>query len=469
MKKIVKYSLILSLLAGASWFAFNLIDKPADKQLSQSNPKNQVIKNVQEISNTPAGSQSKQGIIQKNIDLDAQLLIAYNLINQQKITEALAQVDNILALYPKFKLAQTLKEILQQSIDKQDSSNISSTIASSAVLSSSVQLPPDLLEEANLRLQAAQYLPKTGFLPKSLIYLSEQQKTALIVDEKTARLFVYENVKNRPRYLFDYYITLGEKGAIKTKEGDYKTPIGVYRLEKQLPKKGLADLYGHGAMPITFPNHLDKLANITGHGIWLHGVPSNTYARLPKASRGCVVLSNDNLQRVFKFTQADNTPIIIDTDHEWIDLNTWKQQQTWFLGLFQAWKDALTTYDEALLKAYNFSSDNEYEWANINQFKTYQNLDKIYQTFLLDKKQKLLNTDNLSMYYYPSKKNNLILIEFDAIYETLESPIKRKTMRVQQFWQLQGINQNAMINVKQTDAEHWFKQAIIIYEIQKLL
>lgn len=85
-------------------------------------------------------------------------------------------------------------------------------------------------------------------------------------------------------------MTIGKNGTDKRVEGDKRTPMGVYQITEQLPRAGLADLYGDGAFPAAnYPNEWDRQQKRGGHGIWLHGVPSNTYSRPPRSSDGCVV------------------------------------------------------------------------------------------------------------------------------------------------------------------------------------
>jgi len=45
--------------------------------------------------------------------------------------------------------------------------------------------------------------------------LDARQKYALVVDTSRSTLYVYENVKGEPRYVADYYITIGKLGTEK--------------------------------------------------------------------------------------------------------------------------------------------------------------------------------------------------------------------------------------------------------------
>src|SRR3954465_12853763 len=140
------------------------------------------------------------------------------------------------------------------------------------------------------------------------------QKYAVVVDTGRSRLYLYRNDEMRPRLVTDYYISIGKAGSHKTREGDQKTPIGVYHVTSSLPKAKLSDFYGAGAFPINYPNDWDRRQGRNGHGIWLHGTPSNTYSRPPRASDGCVVLTNADLEALASSLQVGLTPVIISED-----------------------------------------------------------------------------------------------------------------------------------------------------------
>ena len=98
------------------------------------------------------------------------------------------------------------------------------------------------------------------------------------------------------------------------------TPVGVYHVTANLPRKKLTDFYGSGAFPINYPNEWDRRQGRNGSGIWLHGVPSAVYARPPRASDGCIVLSNPDLLSVGEHVQVGLTPVIIADLPRWCRL-----------------------------------------------------------------------------------------------------------------------------------------------------
>jgi hypothetical protein len=192
---------------------------------------------------------------------------------------------------PNYKLAHVLQgDLLMARAGK--------PVAFAAKLASVETMAP-IQDEARVRMQRYLDAPPVNYLPAALLQLGPRQAHALVIDTSRSRLFVYANDLGRPRYVTDFYISLGKNGVDKTREGDQKTPIGVYTILSLKDK--LPDFYGRGAYPLSYPNDWDRENGREGHGIWLHGTPSDTYARPPRATDGCVVLTNEDLARLTKY------------------------------------------------------------------------------------------------------------------------------------------------------------------------
>lgn len=148
-------------------------------------------------------------------------------------------------------------------------------------------------------------------LANSVLKVGEQNHLVLI-NLAQSRLYLYENAEGQLNLLANYYISMGTAGSGKQREGDRKTPIGVYHIVDWVPGEKLADLYGVGALPLNYPNIWDQSLGRTGYGIWLHGTPSNTFSRPPQSSQGCVVLNNQEMgSLVTDFNVNMATPVVI--------------------------------------------------------------------------------------------------------------------------------------------------------------
>src|SRR5207247_1818032 len=99
-----------------------------------------------------------------------------------------------------------------------------------------------------------------GFAVAAAAATPEDRLSAVFeaIEANRSRLYVFGNDQGRPRLVADFYVTLGKNGVEKTREGDQKTPIGVYHVTGNLPRSKLTDFYGAGAFPINYPNEWDR-------------------------------------------------------------------------------------------------------------------------------------------------------------------------------------------------------------------
>jgi murein L,D-transpeptidase YafK len=232
-------------------------------------------------------------------------------IEANRIETALSKVEALIRDYPNFRLAHLVRGdlLLARARPLQTLGNVVKTVPQDRV--------EGLREEALARLRAQRERPADDRMPRSVLQLHPGQKHVLLVDSGRSRLYVFANQDNRPRLIADYYVTLGKKGIEKTRQGDQKTPLGVYHVTGNLPRSKLSDFYGAGAFPINYPNEWDRRLGRNGYGIWLHGVPSDVYSRPPRASDGCIVLANPDLESVGRYVQVGLTPVIIADEVEW--------------------------------------------------------------------------------------------------------------------------------------------------------
>lgn len=261
---------------------------------------------------------------------DADLQRVFEAIENNTLDVALERTEALLKVYPNFRLANLIKGDLLLARGR--------PITSFGNVSGEQAQIEDLREEAVARLQAYRHKPNADYVPRYLMQMGPEQKYAVVVDTRRARLYVYRNDKGTPRFVADFYASHGKAGAEKMHEGDMKTPVGVYHVVSQIDGGKLPDLYGDGAFPINYPNEWDKRAGRTGYGIWLHGVPNDTYARPPRSSEGCVVLANQDFNTLSTYVQVGLTPVIISNEIEWLSLDDWQSERRSLNAAIESWR-----------------------------------------------------------------------------------------------------------------------------------
>ena len=347
--------------------------------------------------------------------MEALLVESMLSVSGNKLDVALNEVDLLLKIKPNFKLAQLVKGDLLLARARPLSEFGNAPEASRERME-------DLRDEARVRLRRFQEESPAALVPKFLWQLDAQQRHAIVVDTSKSTLYLYENANGEPRYVADYYISSGKNGSEKVSEGDQKTPLGVYFVNASLPKSKLTDFYGSAAYPLNYPNEWDRKQNRDGHGIWLHGTPSDTYSRPPRASNGCVVLANEDLENLGKLLQVGVTPVIITSQMDWIDDQT-KADRAALLAEIEQWRADWASLDtDNYLKHYaqDFSSGgtNFLAWA---QQKKQVNAGKSWIK---------LNLSNLSVLAYPNQLD-LVVVSFEQDYTS--SNLSNR-MKKRQYW-----------------------------------
>ena len=338
-------------------------------------------------------------------------------IEQNRLDVALREVEALVKAYPNFHLANLIKGdlLLARSRPIQAFGNI---------VNAPKDKLSDLREEAIARLKAYREKPPADYVPRYLLQMRADQNFAIVVDTQKSRLYLYQNEKGTPRFVADYYISHGKLGTDKVREGDKKTPIGVYHVTASLPRQKLGDFYGSGAFPISYPNEWDKRNGRNGHGIWLHGTPSDTFSRPPKASDGCVVLANQDLDALSKNLQIGLTPVIISNSIEWLSLDDWQAERTALNKQIEQWRSDWEGLNvDRYLSHYSkkFYSDGQ----NFEQWRVRK------QQVSSGKSWIKLVTNNISMLRNPGKED-MAVVTFDQDYR---SNNLSNVMKKRQYWQ----------------------------------
>ena len=345
------------------------------------------------------------------------LSAVFQSIEANRMDEALDRVDSLIRDYPNFRLAYLVRGdlLLARARPLETFGNVVKTVPQEKI--------DGLRAEALARLRAKRERPAEDSAPRQVLQLNAAQKHVLIVDSRRSRLYVFANIGGQARYVADYYVTLGKNGIDKTREGDQKTPLGVYYVTANLPKSKLTDFYGAGAYPISYPNEWDKRRGRNGHGIWLHGVPSDVYSRAPRASDGCIVLANGDLTSVGKMLQVGLTPVIIADEVEWSDRRTVEAERSSLAAALEQWRVDWQSRDtERYLAHYSkrFSSGKQ-DYAAWAEHKRGVNAGKRWIE---------VGVADVAMFRYP-REGDFVVVTFEQAYR---SDSLKNTMKKRQYW-----------------------------------
>lgn len=289
------------------------------------------------IDSEPTKSRSSPNKLNTAGQAEARLIEIYQLIARSESRSALAKAEILIVDFPNFQLAQLVYgDLLAARVRPVKTVG---DVPDAQVKGAEAALG-QLREESQLRLKALRERPDPSAVPSEFLALSTANKHAIAIDASRSRLYLFENRSTGLKLIADFYISVGKSGLEKTSEGDLKTPLGIYFITSNLDPKSLKNFYGSGALPINYPNILDTKRGKTGNGIWLHGTPPEQFSRPPKATDGCVVLSNPDLLHIIRTVEVRTTPVVISRRLNWVSPSTTQLTKKPFENALDQWRIA---------------------------------------------------------------------------------------------------------------------------------
>lgn len=267
---------------------------------------------------------------------EAELFAALDRFDGGDRAEGLESLYQVTAAYPDFLAARILQASLLETED------LAETLADLAP-----RPAPDPMSEprreAYARLSYWFDRPRPGHLPAVLIEAASDRMRVVVADTSRSRLHLFDRSEGSWTMIGDWYASIGRGGAGKRREGDDKTPLGVYFLTMRVGGRHLPELYGAGALGLNYPNGWDERRRRDGYGIWIHGEHRGIRSRAPRWSRGCLVVSNPALEALVRAAGERSIPVIIGERLRWLApdehdrrRNDWLARISYLTGVSQS-------------------------------------------------------------------------------------------------------------------------------------
>jgi murein L,D-transpeptidase YafK len=349
---------------------------------------------------------------------EALLEQAMSEVRTQKNKQALQTLNQLIVQYPDFQLAQLMRADLlyaQGNLLEKMGQPVDSTTSN------------NLQAEAKARIKAVKQPPE-GTLPDYVMQVPNWLSHLITVDLHESRAYLFDIQKGQLIFVTSYYLTQGKLGAGKEKEGDKRSPIGVYRLSAPIPPLKLTPFYGAGALPLDYPNTWDKRNNRSGHGIWLHGTPIGQYSRPPKASDGCMVFSNEDLQQLMARVDWQRTLVITDSQLKWQQPEEVIAPRAHLMQTLENWRYA---WEQQNITEYMRYYANDFVGNAGENKQAYQT--RKTQIFSYNRAHKVSISD-LLLYKYPNEKSLAISVFTQRYQREGKETVERKRL----WWQWQN-------------------------------
>lgn len=368
----------------------------------------------------PAAPAPAPALVADKPDPEVLLIEVYRELGANNLRKALAKADKLVEAYPNFRLGHLIRGDLLLLHTR--------PIKTLGAVDGPEDKLRSLREEAMVRLKSLRERPDPDMMPRQVLQLREDQKHVLLVDAKRSRLYVYTNRGGQLKFVTDYYISQGKFGVNKLKEGDQKTPVGIYYITSHLPGARLPDFYGSGALPINYPNEWDKINGRSGSGIWLHGTPSDSFSRPPLSSDGCVVLTNPDLYKLANSVEVGKTPVVISESIDFVNKTKWDNDRNLAARLVDNWRLDIESLSPTRVM------DNYSRKFKSDRGEDVQTWLSKHQQFLSGVRELSIKLRDPTYFFYPGRED-MIVSTF-----TQESMFgKSKTsIRKRQYWAKEG-------------------------------
>lgn len=350
-------------------------------------------------------------------DPDAALQRALDALREGRRAAALSELQALTAREPNFRAAHRLyADLLAARTNR---------VIDIPLASASGELTlADLDDELQLRFAGEVAVPGPDEVPNAVLEVAARHRHIIVVDLKLARLYVLANEGGRLSLVRHHYAAIGRNGTRKTLEGDLRTPVGIYHVTEWIDGRRLPDLYGSGAFPVSYPNAWDRFKGRTGYGIWLHGVPSNTYTRPPRSSEGCVTMANDHLIALRQEVEVGQTPVVFSDELTWIPAERAAAERDAWRARIEDWRARWSAVDTEGYLAYYHP---QFTTVGMDRARFAAHKRRVNQSkTFID-----VQIEDLNLWRYPGADEPLVLAEFTQVYRS--SNFNSRTQK-QQFW-----------------------------------
>lgn len=193
----------------------------------------------------------------------------------------------------------------------------------------------------------------------------ESKKDILVCVKSEKKLNIFKQNDNSFKLIDTISVLTGLDGD-KKKEGDLRTPVGVYKLKAII--ENVDSFYGPFAFATTYPNMLDKINDKNGHGIWIHGEPLEG-SRDDNNTKGCIVMDNSLLEKLKNEINYQKTYLLISEN---TPLTATKEEIADILAFIYKWRSAWRDNDFERYKRFYDESFKKSDGKDLKRFLDYK-------------------------------------------------------------------------------------------------
>ncbi len=226
-----------------------------------------------------------------------------------------------------------------------------------------------------------------GFCGKESAELSQNPgflQLRINKEKLVATLSTLEPLGTASRALGKFSIATGKNIGDKERQGDNKTPEGIYFSKPRIDGSVLEPKYGPLAVPLDYPNAMDQKEHKTGSGIWLHGTGPYRDVADKNITRGCVAFEDKHIEFLGNWFRPESTVVVVDSGDK---PKKEKEDRFYLTSRALSWASAWERRDHAEYSKF-YSAAFIHEKGRRKQFLAYKkNIFKAYKSMFVGLKR----------------------------------------------------------------------------------
>jgi murein L,D-transpeptidase YafK len=208
-----------------------------------------------------------------------------------------------------------------------------------------------------------QRIEKEQVVPSFILEWRGEPDYAVLVDKFQQEVMIYRSDDlTVPVRVFP--CSTGENGGPKTRKNDRKTPEGIYFFIDYFLDEELAPIYGAMALPISYPNLIDRGEGRDGYGIWFHGTNKPLKSN---DTNGCIALENEDIIELASFIKLFDTPVVISAQIEMAAPDRIREEKHVLTEVIENWRESwqnkeIEKYMSLYHKRFTSGGKNWHQW-----------------------------------------------------------------------------------------------------------
>ncbi len=152
-------------------------------------------------------------------------------------------------------------------------------------------------------------------------------------------------------------------------------------------------------------------------------MPSDTYSRVPRASDGCVAISNQDLALLLDLLSPGQTPVVLVDGLDWIELEDLHQRRAELLSRIAHWREAWESLNVAQYGGF-YSTEFRSESTDRDGWLAHKSRVNSHKVFIN------VRLTNLNVIGHPGEQHR-VLVSFEQDYQSSNFD---STSKKRQYW-----------------------------------